>query len=368
MNLLQKYMENGVLVGNTADMLLKYNGDMGCARPFIEGSGRDERAYITLRNKDGGYDAVPILNTHATLRKDEWKVLDDAIVKAAKERLKLVADLRGAGLTFNITQGWGKTILETETMGDINDAAISMDGLYESPDDRPESELGYLPLPITTKDFQFSARQIATSRNGSTPIDTTSAELAGRKVAEAIEKLTLGLTGAHINRSAKSTYTYGGGTVMGLTNFTSRLTQTLTAPTAGTWTGSTLLTQVIAMRTQSIADFHYGPWRLYVSPNWDAYLDEDFKTYSDRTLRERIGAINGITSISTLDFLTGYDMVLLQMTSNVVRMVIGMDITTLQWDTKGGMQKNFKVMAIMVPQLRADFNSNTGIVHGGTGQ
>jgi hypothetical protein len=27
------------------------------------------------------------------------------------------------------------------------------------------------------------------------------------------------------------------------------------------------------------------------------------------------------------------------------------------------MELNFKVMAILVPQLRADFNSNTGIVH-----
>jgi hypothetical protein len=28
------------------------------------------------------------------------------------------------------------------------------------------------------------------------------------------------------------------------------------------------------------------------------------------------------------------------------------------------MMLNFKVMAILVPQLRADFNGNTGIVHG----
>jgi hypothetical protein len=30
------------------------------------------------------------------------------------------------------------------------------------------------------------------------------------------------------------------------------------------------------------------------------------------------------------------------------------------------MQLNFKVMAIMVPQLRSDFNGNTGIVYGAT--
>ncbi len=54
------------------------------------------------------------------------------------------------------------------------------------------------------------------------------------------------------------------------------------------------------------------------------------------------------------------------MTTDVVREVIGMDVTTVQWETKGGMQLNFKVMAILVPQIRADQNSNTGIVHGTT--
>jgi hypothetical protein len=47
-------------------------------------------------------------------------------------------------------------------------------------------------------------------------------------------------------------------------------------------------------------------------------------------------------------------------------MVIGMDVTTVQWETHGGMRLNFKVMAIMVPQLRSDFNGNAGIVHGST--
>jgi hypothetical protein len=41
-----------------------------------------------------------------------------------------------------------------------------------------------------------------------------------------------------------------------------------------------------------------------------------------------------------------------------------MDITTVQWESHGGMQLNFKVMCLMLPQLRTDFYGNTGIVHG----
>ena len=351
--LLQNFAKGqGALTGEPLDLLLASNGDPGVLRPFIE---EDGKSYVTLQQEDGTYKAIRI-NTHATLRKDDWKILDDAIVKAAVERLRLVSDLRGAGLTFTIPQGMGKTVLETETQTDINDAITSMDGLRESPDDRPEFELTNIPLPITHKDFMFSARQILCSRNGGSPLDTTTAELAGRKVAEKVERLTLGRdTGT----------TFGGGTVAGLLNFTSTITYTLTTPVGGGATmGAQLLADVIAMRTASVAAFHYGPWMMYVAPNWDTYLDVDFKAASDKTVRERVNAINGIVDIRTLDFMQNYDIVLVQMTSDIIRMVIGMDITTLQWDTKGGMQKNFKVMAIMVPQLRADINGNTGIVYG----
>jgi len=341
----------GALTGEPLDMLLAANGDPGVLRPFIGDNGK---SYISLQQNDGSYKTFQI-NTHATLRKDDWKILDDAIVKAATERLALVSDLRGAGLTFTIPQGMGKTVLETETMTDVSDAITSMDGLRESPDDRPEFELTNLPLPITHKDFQFSARQILCSRNGGSPLDTTTAELSGRKVAEKVERLTLGRdTGT----------TFGGGTVSGLINFTSTITYTLTTPVGATGVGAQLLADVLAMRAASVAAFHYGPWMMYVAPNWDTYLDADMKANSDKTVRERIKAVNGIIDIRTLDFLQNYDIVLVQMSSDIIRMVIGMDITTLQWDTKGGMQKNFKVMAIMVPQCRADINGNTGIVYG----
>lgn len=352
MKLIQNYIKNGILSGNSADRLLAANGDTNVLRPYI---GDDGRTYITQVNNAGIAKAVPLANVNATLRKDDWIILDDAIVKAAQERLRLVADLRGMGLTFTIPQGMGKTVLETETQGDVNDATISMDGLRRGVDDRPEFDLGMLPLPITHKDFQFSTRQILASRNGGSPLDTTMAELSARKVAESIEMLTLGRS---------SSYSYGGGVIYGLLNFTGTMTQVLTNPTAAGWTGTTFLTEIMQMKAQSVAAMHYGPWMLYVAPNWDIYLDGDFKAASDKTLRERANATTGISDIRTLDFMQNYDVILVQTTSNVVRVIVAMDITTLQWDSDGGMQKNFKVMAIIVPQVRQDFNSNTGIVLG----
>lgn len=341
---------NGQGHGAVASTLLNNNFDVAALRPWI---GKNERHYI---NQNGV--AVPLANATATLRKEEWKVLDDAVMIAARQRLRVVADLRGAGLTYTIPNGMGKTVLESQTMGDITPATISMDPARQSEGDRPEFGLVNLPLPVIHKDFHFNARQVATSRNSGAPIDTTTAQLAARRVAEEAEKLVLGTA---------ATFSYAGGSVYGFLNFPQRITAELTAPDASGWTPATLVREVLGMKQRSIDALHFGPWVAYVSPDWNEYLDDDYSTAKgDNTLRERLEKIEGIQGFRTADFLTGFQIVLVQMTTDVVRMVIGMDITTLQWETQGGMRLNYKVMAIIVPQLRSSSEDadTAGIVHG----
>lgn len=348
------FLLNGQAQGSVATTLMQNGFDVNALRPWIADDGR----HYVSRNERGALVAVPLMNATATLRKDEWIQLDTAVLKAAKERLRIVSDLKSAGLTFNIPNGMGKTVLETQAVSDITPATISMDPARKSESDRPHFDLTNLPLPVIHKDYDFNARQIAASRNGGSPLDTTMAELAGRRVAEEAEKLILGV-------SDNNSYSYGGGTIYGLTNYPYRGTKTLTDPTDTNWTPRVLVTEILSMRAASVAKFHYGPWVLYVSTGWDEYLDEDYSdAKGDNTLRERIQKINGITEIRTADYLTGMQMVLVQMTSDVIRLVEGMGITTVQWETNGGMTLHFKVMTIQVPQLRSDFNHKSGIIHG----
>jgi hypothetical protein len=347
---MDQFIFNGAAVGDVASALLHAGMDPGVLRPYIGAGGR---TYITRNGK-----AVLARNATATMRYEDWRQLDSVVLKAARPRLKFVADVRQRGLEYGIGNGMGKTVLSTETLSDINDADISMDGLTQTQGDRPVSEIGHLPLPIISKDFSYSAREIAVSQSGGTPLDTTTAEMAGRKVAEQVEKLALGVA---------SSYTYGGGTVYGATNYTNALTKTMTAPTASGWAATTTVEEVLAMRGQSQAAYYYGPWMLYTSPSWDAYLDNDYSAAKgDNTLRQRLAAIEGIEGVRTLDYLTGYKMLLIQMTSEVIRMVVGMEIMTIQWETVGGLRRHFKVMCILVPQFRADQNGNTGLVYGST--
>lgn len=341
------YILNGKGHGDVADVLIANDFDPGVLRPYV---GKTGRSFITRNGK------AVVTNTPATLRKDEWIQLDTAVIKAAQPRLKFVADVRGRGLQYIIPNGMGKTVLQSQNMGDINGAVISMDGLKHSENDRPHFDIENLPLPIIHKDWGFSARELATSRNGGSPLDVSMAEMAGRKVAETVEQLALGQL---------ATYTFGGGTIYGLGNTPAALSKTITAPTDSGWTPATLLEEILEMREQSKDAFHYGPWALYFSPSWDQYLDQDFSSlYPNITLRERVAKITGISGIQSLDYMTDFDVAMIQMTSDIIRMVVGMEMVNVQWDTNGGLWKNFKTMCIIIPQFRTDQDGNTGLVYG----
>jgi hypothetical protein len=180
--------------------------------------------------------------------------------------------------------------------------------------------------------------------------------------------------------------------VYGYTNFPARLTyKTVTAPTSGGWTASSTLANVLAMRDALYLNKFYGPFMLYHSNDWDRYMDNDYiltgGNVATQTLRNRLRSIEGIMDVRRLDFLfaaappaTGgpggegftatatspFTLLMVQMTPDVARAVNGMDVTTIQWEAVGGMRLNFKVMAIQVPQLRADYYNNCGILHATT--
>lgn len=356
---------SGETSGSVAKMLLTNGMDVGCLRPYLDKKGR---ACITRNVFDPSSGTVKpkkvlVRNDNATLRFLDWIQLDEAIIKAAKPRLRAAADLRQAGLVYQLPNGIAKTVMQFQQQSDITPATISMDGLRQGERDRPVFSLLNFPLPLIHKDFSFPLRQVLESRTGYSPLDITTAELAGRRVAEQVEQLTLGVTSSLL--TGNDTYRFGGGTVYGYMNFPNRITYTITLPTAGGWTPSTTINDVLMMIKICKQAFHFGPWMMYCGLNWDPYMDADYKpTYNSDTLRRRLRMIDGIIDVRTLDYIPDYSLLLVQQTADVARMVIGLDFTTVQWETSGGWELNFKVICLMVPQLRTDINLNTGLVHG----
>jgi len=298
---------------------------------------------------------INALRTNDVLLYDEWKVIDKAVLKAATQRLLGIGDLQSRGLTYDIPNGLAKTVLAWQDSSDLEDASMSMDGITRGQRDRPEFDINYIPLPIIHYDFSYSVREIQQSRDGSMPLDTTTSELAARKVIEKAETILF---------QGSSSYKFGGGTIYGYQDAPQRNTGSLTA----NWddsaaSGATILADVLAMKQASIDAYHFGPWVLYIPTNFESAIDDDFKANSDKSIRTRLLEIAGLSDIKVADFLSSDNVVLVQMTTDVVRLVNGLAITTVQWDSEGGMQANFKVMMIMVPQIRNDQNNRSGIVH-----
>ncbi len=384
------YIQNGAGHGEVGQQLEAVRFDPGMLRPYFDdngervvtintgrkridpSTGKSTPIYEKVRIGDLLSNGIssPVLNA-TSLRYREWAELDKVVIREARSRLRAWTDLASRN-SFGGFNAMGKMILEHETMSDAGEAVVDMDGLAEGRNDSPTYQLEGLPLPITHSDFFFSARKLAVSRNSGTPLDVTMAEMAGRRVAEMIEKTLIGVeTGATYGRTTDYGRTPS---VYGYINFPARLTKTnLTIPTGSN--PEATIADILAMREQLYAQGFYGPFMIYTSTDWDLYLDNDYARLggnnASMTLRDRIRAIEGIQDIKRLDYLTAanshaFTMVMVQMTSDVARAVDGMGITTVQWETRGGMQLNFKVMCIQVPQLRATKAGACGILHART--
>lgn len=326
--------------------LLQSGFDPGVLRPF-EHEGHN---LVTNRKNE-----TMVTNAPALLRKDEWEQLDNAVVNGARNRLKLISDLRSSGLTHDVSAGIGKTTLVTQKASEITEAEVSMHPTTQADSDNQEFDTDTLPLPVVSKDFSIPIRLLESSRIDGTPLDVSQAEQCGRRVSEMIEQIGCG----------KVAPSYGGNTVYGITNFPDRNTQTLDDPNGGGWTPAATVQDVLQMKNASQLDGHYGPWKLYNGAGWDVFLDDDYSAAKgDNTLRQRLLAIEGIQSMDTLDYLGQYEMVLVQQTSDVIRLVDVVDVTTVQWETMGGLMLHMKVMAVLVPQLRAEYEGKCGLVHG----
>lgn len=335
----------------------------GEAKPLL-------RTYLINDLRNQGY-SLPMVTNATTLRKEDWIQLDRQVVRSYRQRLQAWEDLKAAS-SFGGFNAMGKMTLEYQAMSDPGEAVVDMDGRTDGRTDTPLFILRSLPLPITHSDFGYSSRELQVSRNSDTPLDTVMGEAAARRVAEMTEDITIGNeTGVTYATQTAGPGTHTGtSTVYGYRNFPQRLTKTnFTAPT-GT-NASTIFTEVLAAISQLADQRSYGPFILYHSTNYSQYMNNVFSVsggnHPGETLRTMLLKIPEIQDVRRLDRLTTDNtLIFVQMTGEVAQAINGMDVTTIQWEEKGGLELRFKVMVIQVPRLRSDYSSRTGILHGTT--
>ena len=416
----QTFVQNGQIQGGDLGYL-DHVGDIGMLRPFIESRpdpkfdryrGRPcvevTTGYRQVFNEAGVMEQQPIKKLFlqktlqeigrnspvfnaTTLRKDQWVSLDAEVLREARLPMRAHQDIQGIN-TYAVN-GMGKTILEYEAINDFGEAIVDMDGITPGRGDAPQFIRQGLPLPITHMDFWYTSRDMAISRNGGMGFDTITGEVAGRRVGESLERQTIGVeTGISYGGTGAGS---GGAAypqtskVYGMLNYPYRVTKVnLYKPTgvgrAGTgWVPNDTVLDILGMLDTMALQKFTGPFMMYVSNDWDQYLDRDYNLVAgsnpNQTLRERLKKIERIKDIRRLDFLAAsttfsttveqitstnpWTIILLQETKDVARMVSGLPLTTVQWEEKGGMKLLFKVMTISVPHFRSTFAGNCGLMH-----
>jgi uncharacterized linocin/CFP29 family protein len=297
------------------------------------------------------------LRTNDVLQKDEWELFDTTVVQVARQRLVGVADLLERGLRMPVANALGVTRVEWEKVSDMEPAEMNMSGVTEGDRDRVTYALEGTPLPIIHKDFKINIRALEASRNSGQSLDTTQAALASRLVSERIEKMLFdGNAGIKMQSS----------TILGYKTAPNRNTGSISNWAAGATTGETIVAEVLAMMLALQGDNYNGPYGMYVPIDYYNKLLDDFKANSDKAILTRLKEIPDLEFVKISRNLPGGatgQVIVVQLTPDVVDMIDGMQPTTLQWESNGGMVVNFKVMAIMAPRMKSDAANQSGIAH-----
>lgn len=300
------------------------------------------------------------LAANATLRENEWKMLDDAVTQPLYERLTVVDDFRSRGLVEPISEG--TIIRRTERVREFEDAEIHFDGATRVNRDKVNYEADEIGVPIISKDFVIGFRQLSASRTKGEALDTTSAMLAGRKVRDQVENLiTNGL----------STGTPVGSSIPGLTSAGSRRTVTLSDQWDGAGNVDEIIPDIEAMLAEAYSVNLFGPFVVYVPKNYWAIIQADYQTSGgatiNRTVMQRILQYEDIVAVRPNDKLADDNVVMVQMTKDCMDLSVARDVVTVQWNVDP-FEVQFRVFFIGGPQIKtrendADGTTIHGIVH-----
>lgn len=367
-------LPNGQGVGpvgshNLTAMLLNSGMDPGILRPWI---GKDGGSYVALSEGFDKYGREKNSRTFrlaanaATLKKEEWVYFDDVLVREARPVLRVVSRLVQDGLVFNLPDAMANPVIQRQTMTDFGDASLSMYGIQKSRRDRPHFALYSYPTPIVSSDWGFPVREVLASRKGGLPLDENSIAEGTKRCAELLERLFLGTydsAGYTFNSDLAPNSTSL--PIYGLTNHPSRITATMTLPTAAGWVPETFINEMLSMLAALQAVFFNGPYGVLYSPSWTKYMGGDYSAaYPGLTLRKRFDQIDDITSVDKVDFLTGFQIIIYQKSQSTIRVINGLPLRNLQWASEDGFFINGKIYGIQLPELRTNGSGNLGVAHG----
>lgn len=397
---------NGRGYGPHAEEFMSRNigADVGRLRPYIDaktgipcvtlnvGKIRDENAPGGYRDQykkysiqslaeKGIYIPVPVGNA-IVMRQNDYREVDRKLYDIARKPQKFRNELARIG-TVRI-DAWKKLTYEYENVSDYIEAVVDMDPMVAGRNDHPLLSNSSTPIPFIHVDITRGQRQLGVWSNGNPSLTELDIKTAGIKIGEKSEKIAIGMedglefstisTGPWPQRALTGSGATIASQVYGAAKHPARYIKTnMTVPT-GLNPQATYQEVLGLIQTLLEASFT-GPFVLYHSLDWNQYMDNDYLWISatgwaaapTQTLRQKLESIADISRVERLDFLTNtFTFLLVPDDSRYVGMIIGVDQTTVQWPSKGGMQQNWKILKAEAPYMRFDHNGYLPIYHATT--
>lgn len=294
------------------------------------------------------------IRANSALPVDSWEAMDDAVFRAETDVLRIIADLRAAGLTTDAS------IYDEEItwqpVDASHDATISMSPETETDEGAAEYGKQGAPLPIVHSDYSIGFR-----------------ERGPRGISNEGALDTLNAWGASwaVNRSFEEMVVYGwppsvggdGYTLWGLANHPNTSTGTL-----GDWTTDNTLirSDVRSMMSQIKNDNNHRPgnagYWLYLASDLEDELDDvDPAGSGDLLVRDRVENLSGLARISTTDVLEPGSALMFRPTADVIDLAMAEDLQTVQWDDP--FRDNYKVILAGTPRVKATLQGQSGIAY-----
>jgi uncharacterized linocin/CFP29 family protein len=326
-------------------------------RPWVDT--KTGRVFIT--HKDGKHKAVdriyPSMQTYGTLRRDEWKQLDETVIATRKDRLQGIQALIDAGLVKSLNNAMGITEYEWHQKSVDAGAHVSMSPTDRGRSTRPVYDTQYTPVPIIMSDFDIDARELELSRNMGRDIQTDMVEDATRAVNQELENM-LFTTGDGYQLETNKT-------IPSLLSTSYSSTGSLINKWDDSATSSeNIKDDVMNMLADARSNKFFGPFMLFIPKSYELAIQDDYDVSgaSRQTIQQRLLAINDLDRIVAVDTLPADTVLLVQMSPETVRLLDGMGPQVVEWQADGPYVTNYKVIRIAVPQIRWTKDDVTGIV------
>jgi len=324
--------------------------------------GNFQRRLLSLIRHVGPERALGEFRAASPLPRDTQLLFDDAVVGVGVERLTLVDDLIAEGLTRPLPNWLAVTELGYRRSGRAGHAQRTMVPKARGERQVQDQDEVIIPVFLTWDDFSFNARELAASERIGQPLDVSHVQGATRNVNEAVEDQ--GINGAG--------FTVKGNSAPGLLNAPDVNSQAYIdneAWTAAGHSGEDIVQDVLNMVGVAQGKGFFGPYNFYMPGNYGLKVSGDFKSGTSGTTLERLQSLDfGGRPIRyrIADRLPANRTALVQMTSDVIDVVVGQTPASVSWEDGAGWEEFFLVLACMIVRPKSTVEDKSGIVLGNT--